>query len=230
MPLVIVLKETEVSEMKLGTNFLPFKAGVIRGSIYGGPFKSYEQGTRRLVGVKMAKEIKHPHEIDIPVVDYGIPEESVMQMGLLRALAELERGNDIYAGCMGGVGRTGLFIGCMSKVLIDYHAGAYMGEIDPVKLTRKVFKGHAIETPEQEAFVLGFDTEVATTFITSKQPVDLRRFVSVDDHHRVVNELTTDLADTAMKLVVAQKEVQHLRRPWIVRAVLSLVRGTSVTP
>lgn len=151
---------------------IPVQFGSVKGWIYGGPFRRYEPGTRRLVGVKMAEEIDHPHDISIPTEDFSVPDYVTMQQGLIDAVKALVGGNDIYAGCMGGIGRTGLFMGVMAKVMVDYAKA--VGEdppplaqlADPVKFVRAHYKGHAIETQQQQTFVMTFPTEpVVATLI-----------------------------------------------------------------
>lgn len=137
---------------------IPVLLGKIHGDCYGGPFRNFDPTERRLIGVKMAAEINHTHDVSIPTADFCVPHEDDMQVGLRDALSLMAEGNDLYAGCMGGIGRTGLFMGCLSKVLIDYHGGTYRGFSDPVLMVRAIYKGHAIETEEQQEFVRGFDT------------------------------------------------------------------------
>lgn len=141
-------------QMVLGAG-MPVKFGSVHATVFGGPFKEYIPKQRRLIGVKMAAEIDHPHEVSIPTHDFSIPREADMLAGLTWAVEAIFDGNDIYAGCMGGVGRTGLFMGCMAKLMID--TGDLL-ESDPVMYVRKHYKAHAIETEEQKEFVRNFDT------------------------------------------------------------------------
>ena len=141
--------------MKL-TKGIPFEFHTIRGYIYGGPFKAFEPGTRRLVGVKMAEELDFIHDIDIPTRDYSVPDPQDMEDGMIEALQALHDGHDIYVGCMGGIGRTGLFMGCMTKLLIDLEALPEAS--DPVAYVRKHYIPHAIETSDQQTYVRTFDT------------------------------------------------------------------------
>lgn len=133
---------------------VPIEMGTIKGFIFGGPYREYEPWTRRLKGVKMAKEIAHHHDISIPTDDFSVPSGVDMENGMHKAILAIHEGNDLYAGCWGGIGRTGLFMGCMLKVQKDYYHLSY----DPVKMVREKYKGHAIETEEQMAFVRNFDT------------------------------------------------------------------------
>lgn len=156
-----------MSEMVLSAG-IPVKLGAVNGMLFGGKFRNYVQGTRRLVGVKMAAEISHPHEISIPTNDFSVPKLGVMEAGILEGLRNLSEGNDLYAGCMGGIGRTGLYMGCMAKVCIDYHGGEYMGFTDPVTLVRATYLGHALETDEQQAYARDFPTGPALQWLKER--------------------------------------------------------------
>lgn len=135
---------------------MPFEFCNLKGMIFGGPFREYVQGTRRLIGIKMAEEIDHPHEVSVPTMDYSVPDVGDMQAGMIAALQAFHDGSDVYAGCMGGIGRTGLFMGCMAKLMIDLEA--LPEGSDPVAYVRKHYKSHAIETREQQDYVRTFDT------------------------------------------------------------------------
>lgn len=145
-------------DLRLGVQF-NFQQGV-SGTLFGGPFRKYVPGTRRMVGLKMAEEIQHPSDFDVDTPDFGVPNEEKVQQALVWCMQQFKNGNDVYVGCMGGTGRTGLLIGCMVKTFIDFCEGAGIPceAIDPVFYTREKYKPHAIETPPQEAFVRGFDT------------------------------------------------------------------------
>lgn len=131
--------------------------GSISARIFGGTFRAYHAGERRLVSVKMAEEINRECDISIPTQDFSVPSTQDMQEGVRSAIKAMSQGNDIYVGCMGGIGRTGLFMGVMAKVAADY-AGE---KIDPVKYVRRNYYAHAIETAEQQEFVRTFDTTEA---------------------------------------------------------------------
>lgn len=147
--------------------------GPLKGTIFGGPFRAYVPGTRRLVGIKMAQEINHPHDFSIPTRDFDVPNVKAMEKGVLYAIDMLLQGKDIYVGCMGGTGRTGLFMGCMAKVMFDYAVGDTSNpawdelKLDPVKYVRREYRRHAIETDEQMHFVRSFDTTSAVRHLKS---------------------------------------------------------------
>lgn len=186
-------------EMKLSyERSIPVDLGVVSGHCFGGRFRDFDPTTRRLIGVKMAAEIDHPCHIDIPTQDFSIPDSNDMQEGMYMALLKMSKGNDIYVGCMGGIGRTGLFMGCLAKILIDYHEGSYLGFTDPVNMVRSLYKGHAIETDEQQAFVRGFDSERLVSWLWAIQPEDQPEFQSVvtedEDHFGLVQGWWNGLA------------------------------------
>lgn len=140
------------------TNAIQIEFGTVTAHCFGGRFRDYDPSERRLVSVKMAEEINHPHDISIPTEDFSIPDVEDMNAGMILALTHIATGKDIYAGCMGGIGRTGLFMGVLCKALMDYHGGMYKGFKDPVTMVRDRYFSHAIETKQQQEFVRGYDT------------------------------------------------------------------------
>jgi len=138
--------------------------------IYGGPFRKYREGTRRLVGVKMAVEIDHPHEISIPTEDYSVPDVLDLRGGMIEAIQEMRKGKDVYAGCMGGVGRTGLFMACMTKVAMTACPEEYEEDLDPVLYVRSNYNPHAVETQQQMRFVSTFDTSPILKYLQLTAP------------------------------------------------------------
>lgn len=174
---------------------IPVVFGPLRGFVYGGRFKEYVPGTRRLIGVKMAAEINHPHEVSIPTEDFSTPSTEDMQNGMISAVDALLNGNDIYVGCMGGIGRTGLFMGCMAKLMQDYASeveGAvevpgFTEDTDPVKYVRKHYIPYAIETSEQQDFVRNFDTGPVLRYLNNATaPVEVVRRVEVTKYPTLI--------------------------------------------
>ena len=56
--------------------------------------------------------------ICFPIPDYGIPEDIKGFYGLAREIAErLMSGENLLVHCAGGIGRTGMFAGCILKAL-----------------------------------------------------------------------------------------------------------------
>lgn len=124
------------------------KLPLARGRYYvviGGPYRSRTKGT---VGVKMAVEIKDPCEISIPTRDFSTPSVGDVDAGLRQAVSRLMDGEQLYVGCMGGYGRTGLFLSILAK--------AFKVSNDPVAYVRAVYSPRAVETGEQERFVASY--------------------------------------------------------------------------
>lgn len=148
---------------------VPVSIGGVQAVIFGGPFRDFVPGTRRLKGIKMAVELDLKCDVSVPTEDYGVPTQWSMDSGLIYACSFILKGNDVYAGCMGGSGRTGLFMGCLVKCLNDYAltTGApVITPLDPVAYVRITYKGHAIETPEQEAYVRNYDSTCVLEWLT----------------------------------------------------------------
>jgi hypothetical protein len=144
---------------------MPVQFGRFKARVFGGPFRNYIKGQRRLVGIKMALEIQHPHEFKVDTLDYSVPSMQAMHAGIRYGLEKIIEGCDLYVGCMGGTGRTGLYMACLAKVMQEYDGGDLplkTPEVSysfvPVQYVRDYYKPHAVETEEQIEFVSKFDT------------------------------------------------------------------------
>ena len=142
---------------KIGNGNIPLRIGrLIDTTVYGGP---YRQVPELFWGVKMAEEIDHPHMVAVDTKDFSVPEVSDLKRGILKALMAMINEEDVYAGCMGGIGRTGIFLAALAKVQIEYRRSKHRagrGE-DPVLYVRKHFIPHAVETKQQEEFIANLD-------------------------------------------------------------------------
>jgi protein-tyrosine phosphatase len=113
-------------------------------SVFGGP---YVHRPTHMTGIKLAVEINLPCDIDLPIVDYSVPDVAATKRVLLQTIKRLSKGETLYAGCWGGMGRTGLFLALLAKVA---------GVSDPVSYVRSSYHPHAVETPEQKKYVADF--------------------------------------------------------------------------
>jgi protein-tyrosine phosphatase len=95
----------------------------------------------------MAQEIKQKCAVDIPTVDFQTPDRKTLYRGLSKAIDLILAGEPVYVGCMGGKGRTGLFLAVLAK--------AY-GIKKPVEFVRANYYAHAVETKDQYDFVKRF--------------------------------------------------------------------------
>lgn len=166
----------------------------IQGTIFGGPYRNYVPGQRRLVGIKMAKEITdRTFDFKVDTEDFSVPPVKDMQDGLVFGLKALIKGHDLYVGCMGGTGRTGLYMGCMAKCMLDDMARtdgrlARFVMHDPVTYVRNHYRKHAIETEEQMAYVRGFDSAPVLDAVTEHYRRKVDRQVVYRDVVRTVTE------------------------------------------
>lgn len=131
------------SSVPLGTLKLPMWFGRFF-VVEGGP---YMAKPRHKLGVKMAAEIKEHAYISIPTRDYDVPDRRSLEKGLREAVDAILKKHEVYVGCMGGKGRTGLFLAVLAKAF---------GVKDPVKYVRKTYYSHAVETPDQFSYVEKF--------------------------------------------------------------------------
>jgi protein-tyrosine phosphatase len=75
-----------------------------------------------------------------------------MDAGLEKAVQAITLGYPLYVGCMGGKGRTGLFLAVLAKA---------WGIKNPVEYVRANYYPHAVETKEQYAYVTNFKVSKA---------------------------------------------------------------------
>jgi hypothetical protein len=112
--------------------------------VYGGP---YPKKPSRMRGVKMAQEINLPCDVSVPTADFGVPSREDLLKGLNAVLGFLRDRDEVYVGCMGGIGRTGTFLALLLKL---------WGSERPVAHLRSIYLNHAVETRKQEELVEAF--------------------------------------------------------------------------
>jgi len=117
-------------------------------------------------GVKLAQEISTPCDIDLPIPDYSVPDKKQCAIALAKAIGMLNKHKEIYVGCMGGFGRTGLFLALITRIIgtanlksVDpstVKEAKYQSSV-PVTYVRYHYVHEAVETDEQEFYIEGFD-------------------------------------------------------------------------
>lgn len=101
--------------------------------------------------VNMAMELPGG-DIRLEVQDYHTPDDSnLVSLAVLKAYRHALNGEMVFVHCMGGLGRTGLFLAIMAKV---------SGVSDPIGFVRREYNGHAVETREQMKYVHEFKVDV----------------------------------------------------------------------
>lgn len=118
--------------------------------VYGNPYRAKPDG---IAGVKMAAEIDLPCDVDIPTEDFSVPDMAVFEKGITAAMEILINKGEIYIGCMGGIGRTGLAI----AGLIKLHDQLFQASTRKATVYRDHIRHHvhphAIETKQQLDFI-----------------------------------------------------------------------------
>ncbi len=83
-----------------------------------------------------------------PIVDFGLPSESQMDSIMAYVQTCMDNNKNVLIHCMGGYGRSGTVMGC--------YAQKYLNIENPLQYVREVRGEDAIETKEQENFVLNY--------------------------------------------------------------------------
>ena len=144
---------------KIINGWMPFEFAGRKFPIYGGPYRAKPDN---VPGVKMAEEIKAPCEIDIPTRDFDVPDVSTFKQGLAWGVSCLMEHGDLYVGCMGGIGRTGLYMAGLAKL---------MGVENPVGYVRQYYIPHAVETQQQQDYINDLDvTEMRKILLETYAP------------------------------------------------------------
>ena len=114
----------------------------------GGP---YRQRTPGSYGIKLATEISAPYDANVPCKDFQPFRRDDLEAAVEAAIKAAMTGKTVYAGCMGGIGRTGTFLACVMKVFHPDH--------EPVAMVRKRYYSHAVETDKQLALIVDFNPQ-----------------------------------------------------------------------
>jgi protein-tyrosine phosphatase len=102
--------------------------------------------------IKLAPEEPKASDAEVPIRDMGIPSDpDHMACTILQALRRAIDGQQVFVGCLGGLGRTGTFLALLARAC---------GEPTPVEYVRQSFRPAAVETPEQEIYVRDFPMEL----------------------------------------------------------------------
>lgn len=138
-----------------------FKTAWLDLTFHGGQFPRYQKKPNTF-GVNLRAEANHSCQMLLPIADYSVPTDhaSVVQAKVQRIIEMRMQGMDIYVGCMGGIGRTGLMLALVAKALGAEH---------PVAYVREHYLSHAVETEEQAQYVDDFDVSSIqkTLFLTA---------------------------------------------------------------
>lgn len=137
----------------------PGKLGVVERP-EGGPELPHELEAMRAEGCDLLVSLLTPNEslevgltreaaearragmafLELPVPDFGLPDEEPFRRAVERAAAAIERGRGVLAHCYGGIGRSPMFV---AAVLV------LRGE-EPPRAWERVAEARGITVPETE--------------------------------------------------------------------------------
>lgn len=119
--------------------------------VYGGPYTVVTEVLPvDLHYVNMAKELGHlTSDSFVPTQDFSTPDPKDLRRALMQSIARAYQGTDIAVGCMGGIGRTGLFMAAMVKISVE----AGFTTENPIQYVRNNYNSHAVETHQQEKYI-----------------------------------------------------------------------------
>lgn len=120
--------------------------------VHGGP---YRMKPSQLSGIRLEKSAPADETMlmSFPIVDFGVPEYEVFEDAVEKAYEILLDERELYIGCTGGFGRTGLFAACLiAKVMHDCGVPFSYGK-DATAYLRANYVPNAVETREQQAMV-----------------------------------------------------------------------------
>jgi hypothetical protein len=103
---------------------------------------------------KFGLEVRH---LRFPFPDFGVPSQTLMGAALEAVDAALAGGHMVYVHCVGGIGRTGLLVGC-------YFVRHGMQSADALRHLRQLYQASlqslivplSPETDEQVGFILSW--------------------------------------------------------------------------
>lgn len=119
--------------------------------IAGGPYDFFPHQEKGAFGVCVRAERVDPSKVDLhlPIRDFSVPkDDDEVRRVIVETLRVALKGHNVYVGCMGGWGRTGLFLALLAKAA---------GVKDPVGYVREHYTPRAVETKEQQRYVEHFD-------------------------------------------------------------------------
>lgn len=141
------MQKTYPSIEQLKVKSLKFRLGWRDRIVFGGPFRFTEHIKEHVFKIKMAKEIFMPFDVNVPTVDFSVPSKKDLHNGLVLGLKAMARNEALYVGCMGGIGRTGLYMAVLARIF-DIE--------NPIEWVRANYNSHAVETTQQWEYIMNF--------------------------------------------------------------------------
>jgi len=126
---------------------LILRSSGLQGIVCAGPYRDAPEGGDWF-RICLAPELDDFHQVPgarINIVDFGVPKDEKLFRAVVRyATLKVLRGERVYVGCLGGIGRTGTFLASMAKLC---------GQDHPIAYVRREYDHRAVETKKQEDFI-----------------------------------------------------------------------------
>jgi len=151
---------------------MPLEVDGFEYVVFGGP---YRNKPGYMLGVKMAAEINLPCNVDCPTEDFQIPDLATFRDALRSTLMLVLADQEVYVGCMGGIGRTGLMLSGLAKIALTYQFGA--NDCNPVHYVREHFNPHAVETKPQQKMIDELDVTAYVDMLEAAHRVSRQPWV-----------------------------------------------------
>lgn len=137
---------------------LGWRGGFTKFILVGGPFDSAPQSDMWFnVCVRAENVPKTFVSLLLPIKDFSVPGKNARVHSIVeKTLLEAISGRSVFVGCMGGWGRTGLFLSLLAKAA---------GVQDPIDYVRDYYSHRAVETKAQEEYVTKFDVSELTSLV-----------------------------------------------------------------
>lgn len=126
--------------------------------VLAGPFrdKPKRHHGKPVFGVCLTERPQAGTDLHFPIRDFSVPDMRETQKLVDQIVHKMMRRQPVYVGCMMGQGRTGTILACVAK--------AFKAPGDPTLFVRANYNRHAVETPQQRAFVDNFTPSWRTIF------------------------------------------------------------------
>jgi len=124
----------------------PYQSGPL--VLHGGPYRSKPH---ELLGVRL--EMSAPADdtmvVDFPIVDFGVPDYEDLVTAVHKAYERALGARELYIGCTGGFGRTGLFMTCLMARVMFENGFPFPDAKAAVTYLRALYVPNAVETADQ---------------------------------------------------------------------------------
>lgn len=112
--------------------------------LFGGSFLMAPKSDDYLI-INLMAEYDLDCDFYLPIKDYEVP-ENIDDM--IKIFEEIKKTNKhVFVGCLGGMGRTGLFMSCFLK---------YLGYQNSFEIVRSQYNPNAVENEKQKKFIDDF--------------------------------------------------------------------------